>query len=93
VYTDAERRRYYPNEENVPLSVAVTETVSAHGSPAIRMETFSLFDHIDPDALNSLFDDLGGVGFSMQFCLDESVVEVWGDDTVEIRVTDADGRR
>lgn len=90
---DAEHHRYYPDEENVPLSVAITETVSAHEDPAIGMEEFDLFDHIDPDALNRLFSDSVGIDFSMQFRLADSVVEVWGDGSVDIRVTDADRRR
>jgi len=90
---DTERSRHYPDEENVPLSVTVIETVRAHGNPSGSMEASNLFEHIDPDALNRLLDDPNGVDFSMRFCLDESVVEVWGDGGVDIRVTDADEQR
>ena len=85
---NAERRRYYPNEENVPISVAITETVDAHENSVVSRERFSLFDHIDPDALNRLFTDTVDVDFSMQFHLPSATISVWGDGGIDIRVTD-----
>ena len=86
-----ERRRYYPDEENVPLSVAIEEAVRAHeGAPPLSND-FDLYDHVDPDAIDMLFTDTAGADISVQFRLPDVTVSVWSDGGVDIRVTDTHG--
>ncbi|QLH84043.1 HalOD1 output domain-containing protein [Halosimplex pelagicum] len=85
---NAERRTYYPEEENVPLSEAVREAVVAHESVSMSGEEFRLYDHIERDALDSLFRDDADVDVSVQIRLTDVAVSIWGDGGVDIRVTD-----
>ena len=86
--TDPERRRYYPEEENVPLSVAVREAVAAHERSSLATDEFDLYDHVDPDALDALFGPDSEAAVSVQIYLDDVTVSVWSDGGVDIRVTD-----
>lgn len=89
-----ERRRYYPSEENVPLSEAVREAVEDHASTSLRSDEFDLYDHVSPDAIDALFRDADDLGVVVQFHLTNVVVSVWNDDVIEVRVTDdVEGRR
>ncbi|WP_123538222.1 HalOD1 output domain-containing protein [Halosimplex salinum] len=86
-----ERRRYYPEAENVPLSVAVREAVAAHESASLSADEFDLSDHVDPEALDALFEAEADVDVSVQIRLHDVTVSVWTDDGVDIRVTDRIG--
>ncbi|WP_436910474.1 HalOD1 output domain-containing protein [Halosimplex marinum] len=85
---NAERRTYYPEEENVPLSEAVREAVIAHESASVNGDEFRLYEHVEPDALDSLFRDGADVGVSVRIRLPDVTVSIWGDGGVDIRVTD-----
>jgi len=89
--TDPERRRYYPEAENVPLSVAVREAVAAHRRSSPTTDDFDLYDHVDPDALDALFERDPQAAVSVQIRLEDVTVSLWSDDGVDIRVTDTIG--
>ncbi|WP_459191898.1 HalOD1 output domain-containing protein [Halosimplex sp. J119] len=86
--TDPERRRYYPEAENVPLSEAVREAIAAHDDASLSTADVQLYDHIDPDALDGLFKTDSDVDVSVQIRLEDVTVSVWSDGGVDIRVTD-----
>ncbi|WP_415380594.1 HalOD1 output domain-containing protein [Halosimplex sp. TS25] len=86
--TDPERRRYYPEAENVPLSEAVREAIAAHDDASLSTTDLALYDHVDPDALDGLFRTDGDVDVSVQIRLEDVTVSVWSDGGVDIRVTD-----
>ena len=85
-----ERCRYYPDEETTPLSKAVREAVEAHGSTSLSADELALYEHINPDALDTLFDESvgGDVDVSVQLNLPNVTVSVWSDGGIDIRVTD-----
>ena len=83
-----ERRRYYPGDENVPLSEAILEAVRAHENASLSADEFDLYDHVNPEAIDALFRDASGVDMSVQFHLTNVTVSVWSDGGIDIRVTD-----
>lgn len=84
----AERRRYYPEDEDIALSEAVLEAVEAHESASFQDDEFPLFDHIHPDAIDMLFKDTSEVGVSVQIRLTNVTVSLWSDGGIDIRVSD-----
>lgn len=86
-----ERRRYYPEEENVPLSEAVREAIEAHESTSLSADELRLYDHINPDAIDMLFQDTADVDVSVQINLTNVTVSVWSDGGIDIRVSDKMG--
>lgn len=86
-----ERRRYYPTEENVPLSEAVREAVAAHENASLSADEFRLYDHVNPEAIDHLFKDTAGVDISVQIDLTNVTVSIWSDGGIDIRVTDKIG--
>lgn len=89
--SDPERRRYYPDEENVPLSEAVREAVAAHESSSLDADEFRLYEHVDPDALDMLFTDDAGADVTVQIRLTDVTVGIWSDGGVDIRVSETIG--
>ena len=86
----AEQRRYYPGEENVPLSVASERAVRAtESAPSLRDE-FEPYDRGSADAIDIPFTSTDGVDTSVQIRLPDVTVAVWSDGGVDSRVTDAD---
>lgn len=83
-----ERRRYYPDDEDIALSEAVLEAVQAHESASFEDDEFRLYDHIHPDAIDMLFKDTSGVGISVKIHLTNVTVSLWSDGGIDIRVTD-----
>ena len=83
-----ERRRYYPDDEDVALSEAILEAVQAHENASFCADEFRLFDHVHPDALDNLFRDTSDVEISVQINLTNVTVSVWSDGGIDIRVTD-----
>ena len=83
-----ERRRYYPDEEDTPLSQTVLEAVEAHDESTLVADEFRLFDHVDPEAIDILFRDSADLGVSVQFDLTNVTVSIWSDGGVDVRVTD-----
>ncbi|WP_336003109.1 HalOD1 output domain-containing protein [Halorientalis halophila] len=83
-----ERRRYYPVEENVPLSEAVREAVQDHEHSSLSMDELTLYDTINPDAIDMLFEDTTDLDVSVQINLTNVTVSIWSDDGIDIRVTE-----
>lgn len=61
-----ERRRYYPDEENVPLSVTVREAIAAHEDVEREADEIELYDHIDPEGIDLLFTDTADADVSIR---------------------------
>ena len=83
-----ERKRHYPEEENVPLSTAISEAVEAHERSSFLEDELTLYDHVDRDALDNLFRETDGVSISVQIHLPNTTVSVWNDGGIDIRVTE-----
>jgi len=86
-----ERRRYYPTEENVPLSEAVREAVADHENTSLSADEFRLYDHISPEAIDCLFRDTADVDVPVQINLSNVTVSIWSDGGIDLRVTDKMG--
>lgn len=86
-----ERRRYYPDHENVPLSEAVREAIEAHENSSLSADELCLYDHVNPEAIDVLFEDTDGVDISVQINLTNVAVSIWSDGGIDIRVTDRIG--
>jgi hypothetical protein len=86
----SERRRYYPDEDNVPLSTAIYEAIDAHEDASLTKDELDLFQHVNPEAIDMLFRDSvdGEVDISVQFNLTNVTVSVWSDGGIDIRVTE-----
>jgi hypothetical protein len=86
----SERRRYYPDEDNVPLSTAIYEAIDAHEDASLTRDELDLFQHVNPEAIDMLFRDSvdGEVDISVQFNLTNVTVNVWSDGGIDIRVTE-----
>jgi hypothetical protein len=85
---EPERRRYYPDKEDVPLSEAVLEAVEAHENASLTADEFTLYEHVDPRAIDLLFKDSTDLDISVQFHLENITVSIWSDGGIDIRVTD-----
>ena len=83
-----ERRKYYPDEAGTPLSESVLEAVKAHDNASLSADEFSLYDHINPEALDTLFKDTTDVDISVRINLTNVTVSIWSDGGIDIRVTD-----
>jgi hypothetical protein len=86
----SERRRYYPDEDNVPLSTAIYEAIDAHEDASLTRDELDLFQHVNPEAIDMLFRDSvdGEVDISVQFNLTNVTASVWSDGGIDIRVTE-----
>lgn len=85
----AERRRYYRGDAEESLSEAVLETVEAHRNASLSADEFPLYEHVNPDAVDELFEDTGDVAVSLQIKLENVSVSIWSDDDIDIRVVDS----
>ena len=83
-----ERRRYYPEEENVPLSTTVREAIAAHADVERGADEIALYDHVNPEGIDLLFKDTADADVSIKIDLDHVTVGIWGDGSVDIRVTE-----
>ena len=86
----SERRRYYPLEENVPLSEAVYEAIEAHEHTSLRDDELRLFEYINPEAIDMLFEDVTelDVEVMVRLNLRNVAVSIWSDAGIDIRVTE-----
>lgn len=82
-----ERRKFYPDDTETPLSQAILEAVEAHESASLSTDEFALFEHVNPDAIDTLFEDTD-LPVSVQIRLENVTVSVWSDGGIDIRVTD-----
>jgi hypothetical protein len=78
---------YYPHE-NRSLSQAVLSALEEAHETAIIDAEFTLYDHIDPDALNSLFQADADATIRVAFTIEDYVVTIWGDEGIHIHVRD-----
>lgn len=83
-----ERRRYYPDEENVPLSTTVREAVAAHEDAKLDPDEIDLYKHVNPEAIDLLFKDTSDADISVQINLSTVTVAIWSDGGVDVRVTE-----
>ncbi|AHG05345.1 hypothetical protein HALDL1_13045 [Halobacterium sp. DL1] len=86
----AERRRYYPDDESVPLSTAIYEAIEAHHEATLENDEFGLHEHVNPEAIDMLFTDTGDddIEISVQFNPTNVTVAVWSDGGIDIRVSE-----
>lgn len=82
-----ERRKYYPEDAETPLSQAILEAVEAHESASLTTDEFALFEHLNPDAIDMLFEDTD-LPVSVSIRLENVTVSVWSDGGIDIRVSD-----
>lgn len=77
----------YERAADEPPSIAVAVALARHRGEAVTAMSTRLYDHVDPDALDTLFDDGHGGGKrspgQVQFGVDGSTVTV-GPDLVKI---------
>lgn len=85
---EAGSQRYYPEEENVPLSEAVREAARAHDDASLTADEFDLFERVDPESLDTLFTDAAGADISVRIDLPDTSVTIWSDGGIDIRVAD-----
>ena len=81
--------RYYP-EEDRSLSDAVLDAIEQQKGHNLIDEDFQLYDDVDPDALDNIFRADASTDTSVQFNTGDVTVTLWGDGSVEIRVTPRD---
>jgi Halobacterial output domain 1 len=78
---------YYPHEDR-SLSHAVLSALEEVHETAITNAEFTLYDHIDPDALDSLFQADADATVRVAFTIEDYVVTIWGDEGIHIHVRD-----
>lgn len=83
-----ERRRYYPDEENVPLSEVVREALEAHESASLSADELDLYDSVNPEAIDDLFRNTDDVDVTVRIELTNVTVSIWEDGGIDVRVTD-----
>ena len=94
------QRCHYLNQENVPLSVAICETVAAYDRSRPADEGSPVHDYLDVEAVDSLFSEPiveeESVSLTLRLNLPETCVDVHtehdahADEPVRILVTEAD---
>ncbi|WP_227357088.1 HalOD1 output domain-containing protein [Haladaptatus salinisoli] len=81
--------RYHPNEDQT-LSTAVLEAIEKEKGEDLTKAEFRLYDDIDPDALNNLFQKNANANTTVEFSTDDVTVRLWGDGGVEIQIMPRD---
>ena len=84
----SERRRYYPEEENVPLSTTIREAIAAHPRVDRDADEIELYDQVNHQGIDRLFKDTAEADVSVRIDLDRVTVGIWGDGGVDIWVTE-----
>lgn len=87
---EAERRVYYPEDEETSISERVMEAIEAYEGVDVTRSEFVLFDAIDPDALDRLFRTEADADVVVEFTVDDVRVTLLGDGGVDVRVSHAD---
>ena len=86
-YNDDERvRDRYTPDQHRSLSDAVLEAIAEYKGEGAVTADIVLYEDIDPDALDDLFKPGARSRTTVQFTTGDVLVELWGDDGVEIRV-------
>ncbi|MFC7216144.1 HalOD1 output domain-containing protein [Saliphagus sp. GCM10025334] len=81
------RESYTPDQDR-SLTETILDAIEDCKGKALLRTDFVLYEDINPDALNSLFRHDAQPRTTVTFETDGIEVELWGDDGVEIRVTD-----
>ncbi|WP_266083120.1 HalOD1 output domain-containing protein [Haladaptatus caseinilyticus] len=84
-----ETELYYPHEDRSLSQAVLSALEETHETPLIDAE-FTLYDHIDPDALNSLFQADANATITVAFTVEDYDVTIWGDEGIYIHVRDGD---
>jgi Halobacterial output domain 1 len=69
-----------------PVHELVTEALKEHDETDVDSGEWTLYDYIDPDALDSLFTHEGNTIPSVEFTVRGATVTVWQDDDVQVKV-------
>lgn len=83
---DEAYERYWPGEDR-SLSDAVLEAIEEQKGHDLTRENVRLYDDVDPDALDNIFRENANANTSVKFDTGDVTVTLWGNGTVEIRVT------
>lgn len=83
----ATEEKYTP-DQNRTLSDAILETIEEHKYEDVSEADFVLYDDIDLDALDELFQHGANPQTNVGFDTDDVRVELYGDSGVVIRVRD-----
>lgn len=87
---DSGDRRCQPAAGETVSDCVLAELEDVKGREFVE-EEFILYDHIDPDALNNLFQGDAGTDISIEFCINGvSCITVHGDHDIIIHVDDLD---
>lgn len=84
---DVVREEYDPASEE-SLCVSIVEAIEEHEGTDLARSEFVLYDDVDPDALDVLFEEHAAANTRVQFDTDGVTVSLWGDENVEIAVTE-----
>lgn len=79
--------KYTPDQDRT-LSEAILEAIEDYKDIELTEADFTLYDHIDPTSLDTLFRHDAEPNAIVMFSVDDVRVHLWGDSGVEIRVTD-----
>jgi Halobacterial output domain 1 len=82
---------YYPHEDRSLSQAVLSALEETHETPLTDAE-FTLYDYIDPDALNSLFRADADATIRVAFTIEDYVVTIWGDEGIHILVRNDDER-
>lgn len=80
-----ERDRYYP-EEDRPLSEAILDLIEEQREENLIDADFRLYDDINPDALNRLFQEDAEGETLVKFDTGGMTVKLWSDGAIDIHV-------
>lgn len=84
-----ERDRYYPDGDRT-LSTAILEAIETHKDEDITKANFQLYDAIDPDALNNLFQKHTTADTALEFTVDDVTVTLRENRAIDIQITSQD---
>jgi hypothetical protein len=77
----------YEPEQDRSVSGVVLEAIATYKDEDLTANHCSLYDDIDPDALDNIFRDDPQPNTVVEFDTDDVRVMLWGNGGVEIRVT------
>lgn len=79
--------KYRPGRDR-SLSDTVLRAIADCKGADLKESDFTLYESIDPDALNNLFRHSAAPEVMVDFTVEDVHVRCWGDRDVEVRVTD-----
>ena len=83
----AVRRTYDPGRANASLSDVVPRAIEAFDEEALGRGQDRLYDRVDLEALDGLFQRSTDPSITVQFAVDGVAVSLWGGDPVQVRVS------